>query len=91
MRMFFSFDKKDKEADKYLTLEKLIENWESEVVEFKEANNDFDKDKIGKYFSAISNEANQKDYSMAGLFLASVIKIKLWSEAIIETLKVLKR
>lgn len=40
------------------TLHKLIENWENEVVEFKEANHDFDKDKIGKYFSAISNEAN---------------------------------
>ena len=42
------------------TLNKLIENWENEVVEFKEANNDFDKEKIGRYFSAISNEANLK-------------------------------
>ncbi|MBK0347251.1 putative DNA binding domain-containing protein [Aerococcaceae bacterium zg-ZJ1578] len=42
------------------TLNKLIENWENEVVEFKEANNDFDKDKIGRYFSAMSNEANLK-------------------------------
>ena len=39
----------------------LIENWEDEVVEFKEANNDFDKDSIGKYFSAISNEANLRN------------------------------
>lgn len=39
-------------------LDKLIDNWENEVVEFKEANNDYDKDKIGRYFSAISNEAN---------------------------------
>lgn len=39
-------------------LDKLISNWENEVVEFKEANNDFDKDKIGQYFSAISNESN---------------------------------
>lgn len=31
---------------------------ESEVVEFKEAKNDFHFDKIGKYFSALSNEAN---------------------------------
>ena len=38
----------------------LIENWENEVVEFKEANKDYDKDKIGQYFSAISNEANLK-------------------------------
>ena len=31
---------------------------ETEVVEFKEAKNDFHFDKIGKYFSALSNEAN---------------------------------
>lgn len=42
------------------TLDKLINNWENEVVEFKEASNDYDKDKIGRYFSAISNEANLK-------------------------------
>ncbi len=42
------------------TLDKLIVNWENEVVEFKEAKNDYDKDKIGQYFSAISNEANLK-------------------------------
>mgnify|MGYP004458309039 CR=1 FL=1 len=41
-----------------IMLDKLISNWENEIVEFKEANNDFDKDKIGQYFSAISNEAN---------------------------------
>lgn len=43
------------------TLDKLINNWENEVVEFKEASNDYDKDKIGRYFSAISNEANLKE------------------------------
>lgn len=31
---------------------------ETEVVEFKEAKNDFDFNKIGKYFSALCNEAN---------------------------------
>lgn len=31
---------------------------ESEVVEFKEAKNQFHFDKLGKYFSALSNEAN---------------------------------
>ena len=41
-------------------LNKLIENWENEVVEFKEASNDYNKNKIGQYFSAISNEANLK-------------------------------
>ena len=57
--MFF-FDRKDENVDIYTTLERLIENWENEVVEFKEANNDYDNNKIGKYFSAISNEANLK-------------------------------
>ncbi len=33
---------------------------ENEIVEFKEAKTQFDKDKLGKYFSALSNEANLK-------------------------------
>ena len=33
---------------------------ETEVVEFKEAKNDFSFEKLGKYFSALSNEANLK-------------------------------
>ena len=41
-------------------LNQLILSWESEVVEFKEAGKDYDKNKIGQYFSAISNEANLK-------------------------------
>ena len=44
-----------------LILQGLISHWEMEIVEFKEAGNDFDKNKIGQYFSAISNEANLKD------------------------------
>jgi ATP-dependent DNA helicase RecG len=31
---------------------------ENEIVEFKEAKNDYDSRKLGKYFSALSNEAN---------------------------------
>lgn len=31
---------------------------ETEWIEFKEAKNNYDFDKIGKYFSALSNEAN---------------------------------
>ena len=50
--------KNEKQKELELTLYALIKNWEDEIVEFKEANNDYDKDKIGKYFSAISNEAN---------------------------------
>lgn len=41
-------------------LNNLISNWECEVAEFKEAGNDYDKNKIGQYFSAISNESNLK-------------------------------
>ena len=33
---------------------------ESEVVEFKHAENNFDNDDLGRYFSALSNEANLK-------------------------------
>jgi len=35
----------------------LLES-ENEIVEFKEANNNFDFNKLGMYFSALSNEAN---------------------------------
>lgn len=45
--------------DLYEILEKLCNlPGETEVVEFKEAKNGFDFFKIGKYFSALSNEAN---------------------------------
>ncbi len=40
------------------TLNALLQNSETEVLEFKEAKNDFDFRKLGKYFSALSNEAN---------------------------------
>jgi len=39
-------------------LGQLIATWENEVVEFKQAGNDYNTDKIGEYFSALSNEAN---------------------------------
>jgi ATP-dependent DNA helicase RecG len=40
---------------------------ENEVVEFKEAKNDFDFRRLGKYFSALSNEANLKRQPVAWL------------------------
>jgi ATP-dependent DNA helicase RecG len=40
---------------------------ENEVVEFKEAKNQFDKNKLGQYFSALSNEANLKGKANAWL------------------------
>lgn len=40
---------------------------ETEVVEFKEARNNFDSKELGKYFSALSNEANLKGKSSSWL------------------------
>jgi len=40
---------------------------EDEVVEFKKAENNFDFDDLGKYFSALSNEANLRDKGFAWL------------------------
>lgn len=40
---------------------------ETEVVEFKEAKNSYDFTKLGKYFSALSNEANLKGRPFAWL------------------------
>lgn len=39
-------------------LKQLLKHSETEVLEFKEAKNNYDFNKLGKYFSALSNEAN---------------------------------
>ena len=39
---------------------KLWEHSENEVVEFKKAETNFDIDELGKYFSALSNEAKDR-------------------------------
>lgn len=39
-------------------LNALIAEWENECVEFKDANDNFPTSDIGKYFSALANEAN---------------------------------
>ena len=54
----------DRLLDKFNT---LIATWENEVIEFKEAKDNFDTDKIGRYFSALSNEANLRDLDEAWL------------------------
>lgn len=56
----FQYDKTDIFSQYYELLEELIERWEFEIVEFKETKGQFDTNKIGQYFSAISNEANLK-------------------------------
>ena len=45
----------------YDTFNNLRYHHEDEVVEFKKAENNFDFDDLGKYFSALSNEANLRD------------------------------
>lgn len=45
----------------------LISHKESEVVEFNKAENSFDFDDLGKYFSALSNEANLRGLDFAWL------------------------
>jgi ATP-dependent DNA helicase RecG len=48
-------------------LRHLIAEWEGECVEFKEANDSYPTSDIGKYFSALSNEANLRGLSAAWL------------------------
>lgn len=48
-------------------LEQLITAWENEVVEFKQADDNYKTDRIGEYFSALSNEANLRGYDSAWL------------------------
>ncbi|RTL10390.1 MAG: transcriptional regulator [Neisseriaceae bacterium] len=44
-----------------------VEQPETEILEFKEAKNNYDFDKLGKYFSALSNEANLSNAGEAWL------------------------
>ena len=55
---YFEYSKSVKDSEYYEILETLMQRWEYEIVEFKEAKSNYDTDKIGRYFSAISNEAN---------------------------------
>lgn len=54
-------------ADLPALLAALIERWENEVAEFKRASDGFSTDDIGKYFSALANEANLRDQDRAWL------------------------
>lgn len=55
MAVYFTYDHNSPLADQYETLQILMEHWENEIVEFKEAKGNYSEDKIGQYFSAISN------------------------------------
>ena len=48
-------------------LDQLIARWEGEVVEFKRAGDGFSTSDIGKYFSALANEANLRNEEKAWL------------------------
>ena len=45
----------------------LIASWENEVIEFKQAGKEYSTDDIGKYFSALANEANLREEEAAWL------------------------
>ncbi len=55
------------QADLKAILKKLIADGENEVVEFKQADNFYKSSEIGKYFSALSNEANLQEINSAWL------------------------
>ncbi|WP_321154969.1 ATP-binding protein [Psychrobacter sp. LV10R520-6] len=48
-------------------LDSLIDDWENEVVEFKRGKKEFSLSDIGKYFSAIANEANLRAHEFGWL------------------------
>lgn len=48
-------------------IDRLLRDVESEVVEFKRAERNFDFNDLGKYFSALSNEANLREQESAWL------------------------
>ena len=47
--------------------DQLWQHAESEIVEFKKAESNFDFDELGRYFSALSNEANLRERDFAWL------------------------
>ncbi len=55
------------ESELQSVLQRLLAGWEQECVEFKEANDNFSTSDIGKYFSALANEANLRGGSSAWL------------------------
>jgi len=50
-----------------LILSALISRWENEVIEFKNVGDSYSTSDIGKYFSALANEANLRDAEKAWL------------------------
>ena len=74
---YFEYSKSAKDIEYYEILEMLMERWEYEIVEFKEAKGGFDTDKIGRYFSAISNETNLRQQQYGWLIFGVGEKNKI--------------
>lgn len=51
------------------TYQRLIAHAENEVIEYKTAENQYDTNKLGKYLSALSNEANLREVDYAWILL----------------------
>ena len=49
--------------------QRLWQHEENEVVEYKKASNSYDFEKLGKYFSALSNEANLRGVDFAWMVM----------------------
>lgn len=73
---YFKYDIRSEKAEYYEILQSLMENWEYEIVEFKEARGYYSTDRIGQYFSAISNEANLKSQQYGWFVLGVSENIK---------------
>ena len=56
-----------KQTELNALLEHFLSTWENEVIEFKQAGNDYKTDKIGQYFSALANEASLRNMESAWL------------------------
>ena len=52
-------------------LGELLKHPENEYIEFKKAENNFDTDKLGKYFSAMSNEATLRNRQYSWIVFGS--------------------
>lgn len=60
--------------DIYSIFNNLRFRHEDEVAEFKKAESNFDFDDLGKYFSALSNEANLRNQEFAWMVSAFMTK-----------------
>ncbi|MFG0254839.1 MAG: ATP-binding protein, partial [Rhodopirellula sp. JB053] len=58
---------KHTDAELRQTLTQLIAGWENELVEFKNVGDSFSTSEIGKYMTALANEANLRDVDTAWL------------------------